>query len=133
MEKRLDDLKASDAQKQAQGLAQKAEQIGDLKLLVCEIDSVGAKDLRNMADQLRQDLGSGIVCLGSHQAGKATLLIAVTQDLTNRFKAGALIKELSPLIGGKGGGKPDLAQAGGSNPAGLADVFAALRTKCAQG
>ena len=70
-------------------------------------------ELRNLADTMRQKLGSGVVVLGMESGGKATLLAAVTDDLTARVKAGDLVRELAAVIGGRGGGKPNLAQAGG--------------------
>jgi alanyl-tRNA synthetase len=77
------------------------------------------KTLRELADKLRDKLGKGVVALGAEQDGKAILLVAVTKDLTNKVKACDLVKEAAKLVGGSGGGKPDLAQAGGSDPAGL--------------
>ncbi|HKZ46073.1 MAG TPA: DHHA1 domain-containing protein, partial [Thermodesulfobacteriota bacterium] len=74
---------------------------------------------RQLADILRAKINSGIVVLGSKTTGKAFILAAITKDLSGRFNAGSIIKELAPAIGGKGGGKPDMAQAGGDNPAGL--------------
>ncbi len=70
-------------------------------------------ELRNLADSLRQKLGSGVVVLGMETGGKATLLVAVTADLEKRVHAGNLVKELAPIVGGRGGGRPNLAQAGG--------------------
>jgi alanyl-tRNA synthetase len=79
-----------------------------------------ARTLRELADKLRDKLGSGVVALGAEVDGKAVLLVAVTKDLTGKLKAGDLVREAAKLIGGAGGGKPDLAQAGGPDPAGLA-------------
>jgi len=73
-------------------------------------------ELRNLADTLRQKLGSGVIVLGMESGGKATLLAAVTDDLVNRVHAGKLIKELAGIVGGRGGGRPNLAQAGGPDP-----------------
>jgi alanyl-tRNA synthetase len=70
-------------------------------------------DLRNLADTMRQKLGSGVVVLGMESGGKATLLVAVTDDVAERVNAGAVVRELAPIVGGRGGGKPTLAQAGG--------------------
>ncbi len=77
------------------------------------VPEMSAGELRNLADTLRQKLGSGVVVLGMESGGKATLLAAVTDDLTNRVRAGDLVRELATVVGGRGGGKPNLAQAGG--------------------
>ena len=73
-------------------------------------------DLRSLADTLRSKLKSGVVVLGSANEGKVTLLTAVTKDLMDRIPANSLIQKLAPIMGGKGGGKADLAQAGGKDP-----------------
>ena len=77
------------------------------------VPEMSPSELRNLADTLRQKLGSGVVVLGMESDGKATLLAAVTDDLTDRVKAGDLVRELAKTVGGRGGGKPNLAQAGG--------------------
>jgi len=82
-----------------------------------EIPEPGA--MRELADKLRDKLGSGIVVLGGDKDGKALLLVAVTKDLVGRFKAGDLVRELAKEVGGSGGGKPDLAQAGGPDAVNL--------------
>jgi alanyl-tRNA synthetase len=81
-----------------------------------------------MADKGRQRLGSGVVLLTSKVDDKAAILVAVTADLVGRVQAGTLVKELAPLVGGKGGGRPDLAQAGGNDPAALPAVAERFRT-----
>ena len=82
-------------------------------------------ELRNLADTLRQKLGSGIVVLGMESGGKATLLVAVTDDLTDRIRAGDLVRDLASVIGGRGGGKANLAQAGGPDVSKLDDALEA--------
>ena len=77
------------------------------------------KTLREYGDQIRSKLGSGIVVLGTAEKAKAHLIAMVTSDLTMRIAAGEIIREIAPLVDGRGGGKPDMAQAGGKNPAGL--------------
>jgi alanyl-tRNA synthetase len=77
------------------------------------VPEMSPAELRNLADTLRQKLGSGVVVLGMESGGKATLLVAVTDDLTDRVRAGDVVRELATTIGGRGGGKPNLAQAGG--------------------
>ena len=114
---------------QAGDLLSDAEDIGGIKVLATTVSGVNGKGLRELADQLRPKLGSGILCLGAEDNGRASLLIAVSKDLTSQFKAGNLMRELAPLIDGKGGGKPELAQGGGANAAGFPDLFSALKEK----
>src|SRR5213075_334405 len=90
--------------------------VNGVKLLTRRADDVSGGDLRNLADTLRSKLKSGVVVLGSVTDSKVTLLTAVTKDLVDRVSASALIGKLAPIVGGKGGGKPDLAQAGGKDP-----------------
>jgi alanyl-tRNA synthetase len=89
--------------------------VAGVKLLVRRADDVTGGDLRNLADTFRSKLKSGVVVLGSATDGKVTLLTAVTKDLLDRVQANTLINKLAPIVGGKGGGKPDLAQAGGKD------------------
>ena len=110
-----------------------ADQAGDLLArtasvcgipLVCgRVDNLDGRALRELADQVRDRLPSGVLVLGSSHAGKAGLLVAVSKDLTPRLQAGALIKQLAPLVGGGGGGRADLAQAGGSRPEQLGEAL----------
>jgi len=93
-----------------------ARDIGGVKALAVRVEVDDPKGLRELSDTLKDRLGSGVIAIGAEKDGKATLLVAVTKDLTSRFKAGDLIKGLAPIIGGSGGGKPELAQAGGSMP-----------------
>jgi alanyl-tRNA synthetase len=88
-------------------------EIAGVKVLAIKVDKGDPKGLRELADTLKDRIGSGIIVLGCENAGKANLLVAVTRDLTARFRAGEIIGKLAPIIGGSGGGKPDLAQAGG--------------------
>jgi alanyl-tRNA synthetase len=97
--------------------------VSDVKVLATQVESSGTRDLREMADTLRAKLGSGIIILGTRQDGKVSLIAAVTKDLTARFNAGEIVKRLAPLVGGKGGGKPDMAQAGGKLPERLAEAM----------
>ncbi|MBN1960977.1 MAG: alanine--tRNA ligase [Deltaproteobacteria bacterium] len=107
-------------------LVQQARVINEITVLTARIDDTEAKSLRELADRLRQQLGSAILALGGSSEGKTTLLVAITPDLTKRFHAGKLIGQLSQIIGGKGGGKPDFAQAGGNKPEALTEAFATL-------
>jgi alanyl-tRNA synthetase len=89
--------------------------VNGVKLIARRVDELTGGDLRNFADELRSKIKSGVVVLGSAQDGKVTLLTAVTKDLLDRVQANTLIGKLAPIVGGKGGGKPDLAQAGGKD------------------
>jgi alanyl-tRNA synthetase len=90
------------------------KEVAGVKVLAIKVDSADPRGLRDLADTLKDRIGSGIIALGCENAGKANLLVAVTGDLTGRFKAGEIVRTLAPVIGGSGGGKPELAQAGGS-------------------
>ena len=79
-----------------------------------------------MVDQLRDKLGSGVVLLAAEEGGRVSLALGVTQDLTKQIKAGDLVREIAAVVGGKGGGRPDFAQAGGSEPAKIDEAFARL-------
>jgi alanyl-tRNA synthetase len=95
--------------------ANDVEEVSGVKLIARRLDDITGGDLRNFADELRSKIKSGVVVLGSATDGKVTLLTAVTKDLLDRVKANTLIAKLAPIVGGKGGGKPDLAQAGGKD------------------
>jgi alanyl-tRNA synthetase len=97
--------------------------VDGVKLLTKRADDVSGGDLRNLADTLRSKLKSGVVVLGSVTDSKVTLLTAVTKDLVDRVSANTLIAKLAPIVGGKGGGKPDLAQAGGKDPDKLGEAL----------
>jgi alanyl-tRNA synthetase len=118
LERALEEARSRMTSAQSGDLAAQAKDVGDAKVLAVRVQGDG-KALRELADKLRDKLGRGVVALGSEQDGKAILLVAVTKDLTPRVKAGDLVKEAAKLVGGSGGGKPELAQAGGSDPAGL--------------
>ena len=82
-------------------------------------DGLDVNGMRALADQLRDKLRSGVVALGAANEGKVSLLVVVTKDLVGRLKAGELIKDMAVEVGGTGGGRPEMAQAGGKNPEGL--------------
>jgi alanyl-tRNA synthetase len=119
LERELEALSRKAAAAKSGELAQSAREIKGVKILAARHDSGEPEALRELADKLRDQLKSGIVVLGGVKDDKATLLVAVTADLTKKYKAGDLVKELSKTLGGRGGGKPDMAQAGGGDPAQL--------------
>ncbi len=114
-ERRADLAEAKLQSLAAGSLKDKAEQIGGVSVLATRIEG----DLRGAGDSLRAELGSGVVILGGERDGKALLLVGATKDLESRVHCGKVVSEVAPLIGGRGGGRPDLAQAGGEQVAGI--------------
>jgi alanyl-tRNA synthetase len=119
LEKQLAELEGRLARSKAEDLVKAARQVNGVAVIGGRIDGLDPDGLRAVADTLRNRLGSGIVCVGSVVDGKVNLIAAVTKDLTSRFQAGKLIQEVAKAVGGGGGGRPDLAQAGGKDPAKL--------------
>jgi len=119
LERELEQLKARLASGQSSDLADRATEVGGIKVLAARVDGADPKALREAVDRLKQRLGTAVVVLGSVEDDKARLVAGVTGDVTDRIKAGALVGEIAPLVGGRGGGRPDMAQAGGSDPAGM--------------
>ncbi len=115
-ERQLASLSAQNTMSQIDNLISQKIKINGVDVLALEIEADKTDDLRHMADLLRDKMGSGIVVLGSNIEGKASLLAAATKDLKDLFHAGNLIREAAKLVGGGGGGRPDLAQAGGPSP-----------------
>ncbi len=113
LEKELEQLHSKLNAERSSELLNQVRQIADIKLLAVKVPGVDGKGLREFSDQLRDKLGSGVLVLAAESDGKVALLVAVTKDLTARVKAGDLIKPLAAIVGGRGGGRPELAQAGG--------------------
>ena len=126
LEKELDQFKHKLQTSQAGDVVGGAREIKGIKVLARRADGMDAKDLRDFGDKLRDKLGSGILALGSVKDDKVSLIVMVSKDLTGRFHAGTIIKELAPILGGTGGGKPDMAQSGGKDPAKLEAALEAL-------
>jgi alanyl-tRNA synthetase len=123
-ERLAEKLKDQLASAAAADLESSAELVNGVKILVTRFDG----DLKGQADQLRDKLGSSIVVLASEKGGKAILLAAATKDIAPaRVHAGHVIKAIAPLVGGRGGGRPDMAQAGGKDPSGIDAALAAAR------
>ena len=127
LEKEIATLKGKQAALDSADLLAEASDINGIRVLATVVEAADPKALRDLGDKLRDQLRSGIILLGSQSDGKAMLLCLVTSDLTGRYQAGRIIKELAPLVGGSGGGRPDLAQAGGPNPENLAQAIARIR------
>jgi alanyl-tRNA synthetase len=118
LEKELEQLQAKLASAAGSDMLSQAQEIQGVKLLATQLEGVSGKDLRGVLDQLKNKLGSGVIILGvaDAAAGKVSLIAGVTQDLTDRVKAGELVNHVASQVGGKGGGRADMAQAGGSQP-----------------
>jgi alanyl-tRNA synthetase len=102
---------------EAGNLLANVKEINSVKVLSAKVQAADMNNLRNMADDIKQKLGSAIIVLGSASEGKVNLIAAVTKDLIEKgYHAGKLIKEVASICGGGGGGRPDMAQAGGKNP-----------------
>ncbi|ODU41039.1 MAG: alanine--tRNA ligase, partial [Thiobacillus sp. SCN 63-374] len=126
LEKELDRLKSKLAASAGDELMQQAVDVGGVRVLAAQLDGVDAKGLRETADKLRDKLKSCALVLGTVADGKVSLIAAVTPDVTGRIKAGELVNFVATQVGGKGGGKPDMAMAGGSEPARLPAALAAV-------
>ncbi len=125
-EKERDRMKHKLQSSQAGDVLSEARDINGVKVLAKRVDGIDAKDLRDFGDKLKDKLGSGILALGSVKDDKVSLIVMVTKDLIPRFHAGNVIKEMAPILGGTGGGKPDLAQSGGKDPGKLDAALEAL-------
>ncbi|MGR5143913.1 alanine--tRNA ligase [Photobacterium sp. DNB23_23_1] len=119
LEKEIQQLKDKLAAQESAGLINKAQEINGVKVLVTKLDGADNKALRGMVDELKNQLGSGIVVLGNVSGDKVGLIAGVTKDLTSKVKAGELVNLVAQQVGGKGGGRPDMAQAGGTDAAAL--------------
>ena len=119
LERELESLKASLASRHSTDLLAQAEEVGGARMLVVQVEADNPKILREMNDQFKDRMKSGVAVLGAAHEGKAFLLVGVTADLTRRIQAGNLIKEIVTEVGGSGGGRPDMAQAGGNRPENL--------------
>ncbi|WEM42774.1 alanine--tRNA ligase [Photobacterium sp. DA100] len=119
LEKEIQQLKDKLAAQESAGLINKAQEINGVKVLVTKLEGADNKALRGMVDELKNQLGSGIVVLGNVSGDKVGLIAGVTKDLTGKVKAGELVNLVAQQVGGKGGGRPDMAQAGGTDAAAL--------------
>ncbi len=125
-EKELESLKGRLLSKKTGDLITGVKDIGGIKVLAREVEVASPKELRESADRIKDKLHSGIILLGARHEGKVMLICSVTKDLVGRFKAGDIIKRLSKIVDGKGGGRPDMAQGGGSKPENLEKALEAL-------
>ncbi len=126
LEREIDSLKSKLAAKDSADLIGKAKELKGVNVLTAVVEAPDVKALRDFGDKLRDKLHSGVILLGSEVEGKAMLLCMVTKDLAGRYHAGNIIKAVAPVVGGSGGGRPDMAQAGGPNPENLGQALAKL-------
>jgi alanyl-tRNA synthetase len=132
LEKELSKLKSQLASGGARDLLAEATEVGGVKVLAARLDGADARALRDAVDQMKDKLGSAVVVLGAVDGDKVRLVAGVTRDLTDRLKAGDIIKPVAERVGGRGGGRPDLAQAGGSQPEHLDEALGLVADGVAQ-
>ncbi|MAA71481.1 MAG: alanine--tRNA ligase, partial [Bermanella sp.] len=126
LEKDVQQLKAKLASGAGTDLAAGAKQINGVNVLAAQLEGADVPAMRGAMDQLKNKLGSAVILLASSEGEKVTLIAGVTKDLLGKAKAGDIVKEMAPYVDGRGGGKPDMAQAGGKKPEGIADALAAF-------
>jgi alanyl-tRNA synthetase len=127
LEKEIEGLKGKLAARDSSDLLDEIKEIKGIRVLATIVDAVDVKTLRDFGDKVRDKIQSGIVLLGSKTGDKAMLLCLVTKDLIDRYHAGNIIKDIAPIVGGSGGGRPDMAQAGGSKPENLNQAIERLK------
>ncbi|MGO2343764.1 alanine--tRNA ligase [Vibrio litoralis] len=126
LEKEIQQLKDKLASQAGASLISQVKEIAGIKVLISQLDGADNKALRGMVDELKNQIGSGIILLGNVSDDKVGLIAGVTKDLTGQVKAGELVNFVAQQVGGKGGGRPDMAQAGGTDPAALPAALAAV-------
>ena len=119
LRKELEQMRMKSASSAVSAAADQVQEANGIKVLTQRVDNLERNQMRTLVDNMRNKLGSGVVVLGSVQDGKVALIVGVTKDLTTRVQAGKIIAEVAKKVGGKGGGRPDLAEAGGSEPGAL--------------
>jgi alanyl-tRNA synthetase len=120
LEREIEKLRGQFEKDQIPELLAKQSSVNGTKFLISQVDGVDAKQLRDIADQLKEKIGSGVVVLASAGETNVNLVASVSKELTQRYHAGNIIKELAGIVGGGGGGRPEFAQAGGKEPAKIA-------------
>ena len=115
----LDQVRMKSASSSTANIGEQIKDVGGIKVLAHRVDNLERAQMRTLVDQLRDKLGSGVVVLGSASNGNVALIVGVTKDLTGKIQAGKVIGPVAQKVGGKGGGRPDLAEAGGKDPGAL--------------
>jgi alanyl-tRNA synthetase len=126
LEKGMEELKSKLASASGDELADSAVDVDDIKVLAARLDGADPRSLRDTVDRLKDRLGSSIIVIGSTDSGKVRLAAGVSKDLVTRVQAGNLVNFVAEQVGGKGGGRPDFAQAGGSRPENLDGALASV-------
>jgi alanyl-tRNA synthetase len=119
LQKEIEQLRSKLALEPGAVTEEKSLQVEGHKIVARRADGLSGPEMRLLADSIKKRIGTGVVILGKAEEGKATLLVAVTPDLAGKLRAGELAKALGPLVGGRGGGKAELAEAGGKDPSGV--------------
>jgi alanyl-tRNA synthetase len=127
LRRELEAMRMKSASAATAGAAGSAVEVNGVKVLAQRVDALDKAQMRNLVDELRGKLGSGVVVLGAAAEGKVSLIVGVSKDLTARVQAGKIVGAIAAKVGGKGGGRPDLAEAGGSDVAGLDAALAAAK------
>ena len=127
LEKEISLLKQALAAQAGSDLLSSAIEINGIKVLIADLDGVESKSLRGMVDELKNKMQSGIIMLATANDDKVGLIAGVTKDLIGQVKAGELVNMVAQQVGGKGGGRPDMAQAGGSEPENITTALASVK------
>ena len=123
VKKELEQLRKAEMTSDLGSLISGAQEINGVKLITGQFDGARIDDLRDISDRIKAETKSAVAVLAAVNEGKVTLLVSVTDDLTAKYHAGKLVKELAKKVGGGGGGKADMAQAGGKDPSGIPAMF----------
>ena len=127
LRRELEGLRMKSASAATADAASSAVEVKGVKVLAQRVDSLDKSQMRNLVDELRGKLGSGVVVLGAALDGKVSLIVGVSKDLTSRVQAGKIVGAIAAKVGGKGGGRPDLAEAGGSDVGALDGALASAK------
>src|SRR3984885_4548380 len=126
LQKQVEGVERKAAGSQAEGLMEGAREIKGVRVLAAQVNGSSRETLRQMVDTLRQKIGSGVVALASGDDGKVALIVGVTKDLSQKLHAGKIVQELAKIVGGSGGGKPDLAEAGGKDTSAIESALRSI-------
>jgi alanyl-tRNA synthetase len=127
LEKQIATFQKQLASNQGDDLVGQAQEVNGVKLLSTVVKGVSGKDLRDIADKLKDKLGSAVVVLAAVSEDKVALVAGVTKDLTDKYQAGKILNHVAQQVGGKGGGRPDMAQGGGTDPSSLGSALASVK------